>query len=73
MKGLIEEGEEAIAAQGAEPYTDLALICAARRVEHYEMASYGCLHEWAGLLGNEEAAELLMEILGEEKAAKFHG
>ena len=33
------------------------------------MASYGCLHEWAGLLENEEAAGLLLEILGEEKAA----
>ena len=33
------------------------------------MASYGCLHEWAGLLGNEEAAELLQQILDEEKAA----
>jgi hypothetical protein len=33
------------------------------------MASYGCLHEWAGLLGNKEAAGLLLEILGEEKAA----
>jgi hypothetical protein len=35
----------------------------------YEMASYGCLHEWAGLLGNTEAADLLEEILDEEKAA----
>ena len=33
------------------------------------MASYGCLHEWAGLLGNKEAAGLLKDILGEEQAA----
>jgi Domain of unknown function (DUF892) len=45
------------------------LISAAQKVEHYEMASYGCLHEWAGLLGNKEAASLLQEILDEEKAA----
>ena len=44
------------------------MICAAQKVEHYEIASYGCLHEWAGVLGNEEAANLLEEILNEEKA-----
>ncbi|HEX5397719.1 MAG TPA: DUF892 family protein, partial [Verrucomicrobiae bacterium] len=37
--------------------------------EHYEIASYGCLHEWAGLLGNKEAASLIEDILEEEKAA----
>jgi hypothetical protein len=45
------------------------LISAAQKVEHHEMASYGCLHEWAGLLGNKEAAGLLQEILDQEKAA----
>jgi hypothetical protein len=45
------------------------LISAAQKVEHYEMASYGCLHEWAGLLGNTKAAGLIEEILNQEKAA----
>jgi len=45
------------------------LISAGHKVEHYEIASYGCLHEWAGLLGNSEAANLIEEILDEEKAA----
>src|ERR1039458_6703041 len=51
------------------PAINAALISAAQKVEHYEMASYGCLHEWAGLLGNTEAAGLLQEILDQEKAA----
>lgn len=51
------------------PAINAALISAAQQVEHHEMAAYGSLHEWAGLLGNQEAASLLEEILGEEKAA----
>jgi len=45
------------------------MISAAQRVEHFEMASYGCLREWAGILGNQKAADLLEAILNEEKAA----
>ena len=67
--GLLEEGDEIASAFKGSPAINAALISAAQKVEHYEMASYGCLHEWAGLLGNEEAARLLQEILGEEKAA----
>jgi len=67
--GLLEEGDEIAADFKGSPAINAALISAAQKVEHYEMASYGCLHEWAGLLGNEEAARLLQEILGEEKAA----
>ena len=67
--GLLEEGEELAAAFEDSPAINAALIAAAQKIEHYEMASYGCLHEWAGLLGNEEAAGLLLEILEEEKAA----
>jgi len=71
MMGLIEEGKETIGEGGdKEPIAaDLALIAAAQRVEHYEIASYGCLHEWAGLLGYEKAASLLKEILDQEKGA----
>ena len=67
--GLLEEGDEIAAEFKGSPAINAALIAAAQKVEHYEIASYGCLHEWAGLLGNERAAGLLEEILAEEKAA----
>ena len=67
--GLLEEGTEAAETFKGSPAIDAALIAAAQKVEHYEMASYGCLHEWAGLLGNVEACDLLQEILDEERAA----
>ncbi len=67
--GLLEEGDEIAAEFKGSPAINAALICAAQKVEHYEIASYGCLHEWAGVLGNKEAADLLESILDEEKAA----
>jgi len=67
--GLLDEGDEIAADFKGSPAINAALISAAQKVEHYEMASYGCLHEWAGLLGNQEAAGLLQDILKEEKAA----
>lgn len=67
--GLLKEGDEIAAEFKESPAINAALISAAQKVEHYEMASYGCLHEWAGLLENEEAAELLQEILDQEKSA----
>jgi ferritin-like metal-binding protein YciE len=67
--GLLEEGDKIAANFKGSPAINAALISAAQKVEHHEMAAYGCLHEWAGLLGNEAAAGLLEEILGEEKAA----
>lgn len=67
--GLLEEGDEIAAEFKGSPAINAALISAAQKVEHYEIASYGCLHEWAGLLGNETAAGLLEAILKEEKAA----
>src|SRR5580658_3392753 len=67
--GLLKEGDEIAADFKGSPAINAALISAAQKVEHYEMASYGCLHEWAGLLGNEAAAGLLNEILDQEKAA----
>ncbi len=67
--GLLEEGDEIAAEFKGSPAINAALISAAQKVEHYEMASYGCLHEWAGLLGNREAAGLLKEILEEESDA----
>lgn len=67
--GLLKEGDEIAADFKGSPAINAALICAAQKVEHYEIASYGCLHEWAGLLGNDEAEILLQQILDEEKAA----
>jgi ferritin-like metal-binding protein YciE len=67
-KGLLEEGDEIAAEFKGSPAINAALIAACQKVEHYEIASYGCLHEWAGLLGNSKAAVLLETILDEEKA-----
>src|SRR5471030_1785091 len=64
--GLLKEGDEIAADFKGSPAINAALISAAQKVEHHEMTSYGCLHEWAGLLENEKAASLLEEILGEE-------
>lgn len=64
--GLLKEGDEIAADFKDSPAINAALIAAAQKVEHYEMATYGCLHEWAKLLGNEKAAGLLQEILNEE-------
>ncbi len=65
MQGLVEEGQERI----SEDEGDAALICAAQKIEHYEIATYGSLCSWAKLLGENEAAEILGETLEEEKAA----
>ena len=66
---LLEEGGDIAAEFKGSPALNAALISAAQKVEHHEIASYGALHEWAILLGNSNAAGLLAEILGEEKAA----
>ena len=66
--GLLKEGEEMAASFAGSPAINAALIATAQKVEHYEMATYGCLHEWANLLGNKKAATLLQEILNEEGA-----
>ena len=67
--GLLKEGDEIAADFKGSPAINAALVSAAQKVEHYEMASYGCLHEWAGLLGNQKAAGLIQKILDEETAA----
>ena len=64
--GLLKEGDALAADFKGSPAINAALISAAQRVEHYEMAAYGCLHEWAGLLGHAEAAGILQSILREE-------
>jgi ferritin-like metal-binding protein YciE len=67
--GLLEEGDEIVSDNKGEPTINAALISAGQKVEHYEIASYGCLYEWAKLLKNTEASRLIQEILGQEKAA----
>ncbi|MEY2545125.1 MAG: hypothetical protein QOG48_242 [Verrucomicrobiota bacterium] len=66
MKGLIEEGSEILKEEGEESVLDAGIIAAAQKVEHYEIATYGTLRTWAGLLGEDEAAELLQQTLDEE-------
>jgi len=67
--GIIKEAEEIISENKKSPTLNAALIFAGQKAEHYEIASYGGLREWARQLDNEEAAELLEEILEEEKTA----
>lgn len=69
MAGLIEEGHEMIELDCEESVKDAALIAAAQRVEHYEMAGYGTVRTYAQLLGLDDAAHLLQETLDEEAAA----
>jgi ferritin-like metal-binding protein YciE len=68
MEGLIEEGKEILEEEGAPEVIDAALISAAQRVEHYEIAAYGCLRAYAQLLGYDEADQLLKQTLQEEEA-----
>jgi len=66
MEGLIEEGKEIMEEDAEPPVLDAALIGAAQRVEHYEIAGYGCARTYARLLHNQEAANLLQQTLNEE-------
>ena len=66
--GLIKETDGVIAeAQGVA--LEAGALAACQAVEHYEIARYGALREWAKVLGNEQAHVLLSEILDQEKAA----
>src|SRR5262245_60223244 len=69
MQGLIDEGSERFAADATAAVRDAALIAAAQRVEHYEIAGYGTVRAYAELLGFEDAAALLQETLDEEGSA----
>ncbi len=69
MKGVLEEGSEVMEDYENPQVRDAALITAAQRVEHYEMAGYGGVRTYAELLGQTEIARLLQETLEEEKAA----
>ncbi|KXU83866.1 hypothetical protein CI15_25380 [Paraburkholderia monticola] len=69
MEGLVEEGGEVIEEMEKGPILDLALIGAAQKVEHYEIATYGTLAALAEKLGEAAARKLLLDTLKEEKAA----
>jgi ferritin-like metal-binding protein YciE len=69
MKGLIEEGSEVLEADGEDSVLDAAIIVAAQKVEHYEIASYGSVRTFAQLLGQDKSAELLQQTLDEEAEA----
>jgi ferritin-like metal-binding protein YciE len=69
MEGLIEEGEEVAKEKGSAQAKDAALIVAAQKVEHYEIATYGSLCAFAKTLGYEQNAQTLQSILDEEYEA----
>jgi ferritin-like metal-binding protein YciE len=66
MEGLIEEGKEAMEEDAVPVILDLALITAAQKVEHYEIAGYGCARTLAELAGEKNVASILQETLDEE-------
>ena len=69
MKGLIKEGEEVLENHGKGTLRDALIIAACQKVEHYEIATYGTLCEWADVLELGEVKELLGESLQEEEAS----
>jgi ferritin-like metal-binding protein YciE len=69
MQGLVEEGKEVLEEDMSPAVKDAAIIAACQRIEHYEIAGYGCVRTYATLLGYEEAAALLDETLQEEGMA----
>lgn len=69
IEGVLKEGAELLEKGWDEAVLDAAIIAAAQRMEHYEMAGYGCARTYAELLGDEDAGELLQKTLDEEKEA----
>lgn len=66
MEGLIEEAKETLELDMEPDLMDAAIICSAQRVEHYEIAAYGCARTFAQQLGHDDIAEVLQTILDEE-------
>ena len=69
MKGLVEEGKEMMEEIERGATLDAALISAAQKVEHYEIATYGTLATFAEIMGHQDAKDLLGQTLDEEKEA----
>lgn len=68
IEGILKEGEDLMSHCEEGPVCDAAMIAAAQKVEHYEIATYGTLCNIAKILGEMEAAEILHQILEQEKA-----
>ena len=68
MEGVLKEGAEMIKEEADDEVRDAGLIAAAQRVEHYEMAGYGCARTYAELLGDKVGAKILQKTLDEEGA-----
>ena len=69
IAGIIDEGKNAMGEDFEGATMDAVLIASGQRAEHYEIAAYGTLVAWAKVMGHNDAADLLQEILDEEKAA----
>ena len=69
MKGILNEGEDTLGDVDDPAVRDAAIIAAAQRVEHYEIAAYGTVRTWAERLQDTAGARILEETLEEEKAA----
>ena len=69
IEGILEEGEELMKEIKDDKTRDAAMIAAAQAVEHYEIARYGALISWAGILGMNDARNVLRDTLAEEKDA----
>jgi len=69
MVGLVMEASQAIDAQAEPRVRDAAILAAAQRIEHYEIAGYGCAAAFAELLDEQQAADQLRAMLGDEKEA----
>src|SRR5205085_27281 len=69
MVGLLEEGQEIMDEEAPPSIKDLGIIAAAQKVEHYEIATYGCLRAWAERIGESQIVKLLQKTLDEESAA----
>lgn len=67
MEGILEEGDEALKLKGTPEALDAAIIMAAQKVEHYEIASYGSLATWADMMGRRDIKKLLGQTLEEEE------
>ncbi len=72
MAGLVKEAEEIMKSAERGFVRDAGIIMAAQKVEHYEIATYGTLYSFAKTLGEDDAADLLQETLGEEVGADIH-
>ena len=69
IEGLLKEAEGIMDDFEGDATMDAAMVCAAQKVEHYEIASYGCLVTYAEELGMKDAVKLLSATLNEEKGA----